>query len=106
MMQELFIIVMRDNKDNDDDVSIYAAGIFNIARYTCSSCSSSLTWLILVDLLQQCLGVVGAVELHHLGWVAVVDLYDELSQLATDGFVQLLQELQTTALDEQVNKMV
>ena len=100
MMQELFIIVMRDNKDNDDDNgSIYAVGIFNIARYTCSSCSSSLTWLILVDLLQQCLGVVGAVELHHLGWVTVVDLDDELSQLATDGFVQLLQELQATTLE-------
>ena len=67
-----------------------------------SACSSSIsyrTWLILVDLLQQCFGVVGAVELHHLGRIAVIDLHDELRKLATDGLVQFLQELQATALE-------
>ena len=59
---------------------------------------SLLTWLVLVDLLQQRLGVVGRVELHHLRGVAVVDLRDELRQLAAHRLVELLEELQTSAL--------
>jgi hypothetical protein len=72
--------------------------VFSIVRHICSS-SSYRTWLILVDLLQQCFRVVGAVEFHHLGRIAVVDLHDELRQLATDGLVQFLQELQATTLE-------
>ena len=98
MMQELFITVKRANRDNGDDGSSYAAGVFSIVRHTYSS-SSYRTWLILVDLLQQCFRVVGAVEFHHLGRIAVVDLHDELRQLATDGLVQFLQELQATTLE-------
>ena len=37
MMQELFITVKRHNKDNDDDGSTYAVGVFSIVRHTCSS---------------------------------------------------------------------
>ena len=55
--------------------------------------------LILIDLLQQSLGVVGAVELHDLWWVAVVDLHDELSQLSAHRLVELLKKLQTAALN-------
>ena len=99
MLQELFITVKRANRDNGDDGSTYAVGVFSIVRHTCSSSSSYRTWLILVDLLQQCFGVVGAVEFHHLGRIAVVDLHDELRQLATDGLVQFLQELQATTLE-------
>ena len=100
MMQELFITVKRHSRDNDDDGSTYTVvKVFSIVRHTCSSSSSYRTWLILVDLLQQCFRVVGAVEFHHLGRIAVVDLHDELRQLATDGLVQFLQELQATALE-------
>ena len=37
MMQELFITVKRDNKDNGDDGSTYAVGVFSIVRHACSS---------------------------------------------------------------------
>lgn len=78
---------------------MHAVWVFSVVRHTFSYSISSRTWLILVDFLQQCFGVVGAVELHHLGRIAVVDLYDELRQLATDCLVQFLQELQATALE-------
>ena len=68
------------------------------------SLSLSLTHLchrlVLVYLLQQCLGVVGGVVLHDLGWVAIIDLHDELRELAANSLVELLQELQTSRLDE------
>lgn len=57
-------------------------------------------WLELVDLVQKSLGVVWGVVLDNLWWVAVVDLLDEFAKLAADGLVELLEELQTTVLDE------
>jgi len=57
-----------------------------------------LTRLIFVDLLQQRLGVVGAVELHDFGRITVVDLSDKFGQLATHSLVELLQELKAAAL--------
>ena len=41
MMQELFIIVKRANRDNGDDGSTYAFGVFSLVRHTCSSSTSS-----------------------------------------------------------------
>lgn len=66
--------------------------------------AAARTGLILVDLLQQRFGVVGRVELHDLGGIAVVDLRDELGQLAAHRLVQLLQELQASALRKRFEK--
>jgi len=69
----------------------------NTSTYT-NIISPQLTRLILVDLLQQRLAVVGRVELHNLGGIAVVDLRDELRQLAAHRLVELLEELEPAAL--------
>ena len=40
----------------------------------------------------------GGVVLDNLWWIAVVDLHNELSELASDGLVELLEKLKAAAL--------
>jgi hypothetical protein len=54
--------------------------------------------LILVNFLQECLGIVRGVVLDNLWRVAVVDLHNELCELASDGLVELLEKLKAAAL--------
>jgi hypothetical protein len=56
--------------------------------------------LVFVNLLQKGLGVVRTVVFHHLRRIAVIDEDDILAELATDSFIQFLEELQSTALYE------
>ena len=54
--------------------------------------------LIFIDLLEKRLGIVRAVVFDHLWRVAIVNLYNEFSELSSNSFVKLLQELESTAL--------
>merc|ERR1719231_602593 len=61
---------------------------------------SSGVRLELVDLGHEGLGIPRGVVLHNLGREAGVDACDDVGELAADGRVDLLNDLQTPALHE------
>ena len=56
--------------------------------------------LIFVNLLQKSLGVIGAVVLHHLWWIAIVDLDNKFSEFPAHSFIKLLQKLKSSTLSQ------